>query len=75
MSLERYSEERYMLLDATARRNLELTQTMHSGEKRGSLLWVIDKTETAMGKRLLRRLSRAAALPICDIGEAAQRGG
>ncbi len=43
-----------MVLDAIARRNLELIRTMHSGEKRGSLLWVIDKTNTAMGKRLLR---------------------
>lgn len=58
--LERMSElkietaEQYMALDLTARRNLELTQTMRSGEKRGTLLWVLDKTKTAMGKRLLR---------------------
>lgn len=44
----------YMVLDLTARRNLELTQTLRSGEKRGTLLWVLDKTKTAMGKRLLR---------------------
>ena len=42
------------MLDLTARRNLELTQTMRTGEKRGTLLWVLDKTKTAMGKRLLR---------------------
>ena len=46
--------EQYMVLDLTARRNLELTQTMRTGEKRGTLLWVLDKTKTAMGKRLLR---------------------
>ncbi|MCI8649228.1 MAG: DNA mismatch repair protein MutS [Anaerotruncus sp.] len=46
--------EQYMTLDLTARRNLELTQTMRTGEKRGTLLWVLDKTKTAMGKRLLR---------------------
>lgn len=63
VALERYHEKRYMLLDATARRNLELTQTMRSGEKRGSLLWVIDKTKTAMGKRLLRRCLEQ---PLCQ---------
>lgn len=62
IALERYNEARYMVLDATARRNLELTQTMRSGEKRGSLLWVIDKTKTAMGKRLLRRYLEQ---PLC----------
>ena len=46
--------EQYMVLDMTARRNLELTQTMRTGEKRGTLLWVLDKTKTAMGKRLMR---------------------
>lgn len=43
-----------MTIDLTARRNLELTRTMRTGEKRGTLLWVLDKTKTAMGKRLLR---------------------
>jgi DNA mismatch repair protein MutS len=43
-----------MELDLAARRNLELTETMRSKEKRGSLLWVLDKTKTAMGGRLLR---------------------
>lgn len=46
--------QQYMVLDMTARRNLELTQTMRTGEKRGTLLWVLDKTKTAMGKRLMR---------------------
>ncbi len=49
-----YSENQYMHLDATARRNLELTETMMSKEKKGSLLWVIDKTKTPMGKRLMK---------------------
>lgn len=44
----------YMELDLTARRNLELTETLRSKEKRGSLLWVLDQTKTAMGHRLIR---------------------
>jgi DNA mismatch repair protein MutS len=52
--IQMYSGAQYMRLDLTARRNLELTETMRSGEKRGSLLWVLDKTHTPMGKRLIR---------------------
>ena len=52
--LEFYRTGRFMELDLTARRNLELTQTLRGKEKRGSLLWVLDKTKTAMGGRLLR---------------------
>ena len=53
-SINIYSGSQYMRLDLSARRNLELFETMRAGEKRGSLLWVIDKTNTAMGKRMLR---------------------
>lgn len=49
-----YSDSRFMKLDFSARRNLELVETMRNREKRGSLLWVLDKTKTAMGKRLMR---------------------
>ena len=49
-----YSTDRYMLIDSSTRRNLELTETMREKEKRGSLLWVLDKTRTAMGARMLR---------------------
>ncbi len=49
-----YHDDQYMKLDLTARRNLELLETMRSKEKRGSLLGVLDHTRTAMGKRLLR---------------------
>ena len=52
--LEYYITGQFMELDLTARRNLELTETMRSKEKRGSLLWVLDKTKTAMGGRMLR---------------------
>ena len=43
-----------MNLDYNTRRNLELTRTMMNKEKKGSLIWLLDKTKTAMGKRLLR---------------------
>ena len=49
-----YKENQYIRLDAAARRNLELTETIRSREKRGTLLWVLDRTKTAMGRRLLR---------------------
>ncbi|MBR3560735.1 MAG: DNA mismatch repair protein MutS [Oscillospiraceae bacterium] len=52
--LEYYELGRFMELDLSARRNLELTETMRGKEKRGSLLWVLDKTKTAMGARCLR---------------------
>ena len=52
--IELYNEAQYMRLDFNTQRNLELTQTMLTKDKRGSLLWVIDKTKTAMGKRLMR---------------------
>ena len=53
-TLEYYVTGKFMELDLAARRNLELTETLRSKEKRGSLLWVLDKTKTAMGGRLLR---------------------
>ena len=49
-----YSEAQFMRMDTNTRRNLELIETMRNKEKRGSLLWVLDETRTAMGKRLLR---------------------
>lgn len=50
-----YHSDSFMLLDATARRNLELMETIRDKKKKGSLLWVLDKTKTAMGARALRR--------------------
>ena len=50
-----YLTSRYMLLDSSTRRNLELTETLREKQKRGSLLWVLDKTRTAMGARSLRQ--------------------
>ncbi len=48
------SDKRFMEIDLTARRNLELTETLRNKERRGSLIWVLDRTRTSMGKRLLK---------------------
>ena len=50
-----YDEGQYLELDVNTRRNLELTETMRTKEKKGSLLWVLDKTKTSSGARMLRR--------------------
>ena len=65
--LEYYEEGRFMELDLTARRNLELTATLRSKEKRGSLLWVLDKTKTPMGGRLLRSWLERPLLSVAAI--------
>lgn len=54
-TLKRYSVIDYMSIDMNSRRNLELTETLREKSKKGSLLWVLDKTSTAMGARQLRR--------------------
>lgn len=51
-----YATGKYMLIDSSSRRNLELVETMREKQKRGSLIWVLDKTKTAMGARLLRSM-------------------
>ncbi|WP_369283436.1 DNA mismatch repair protein MutS [Oscillibacter sp. GMB15532] len=81
--LDYYEQGRFMELDLSSRRNLELTETMRGKERRGSLLWVLDKTKTSMGGRCLRgwlerpllsvtainsRLSAVAALVDNTIG-------
>ena len=53
-ALHPYSTGKYMVIDSSTRRNLELVETLREKQKRGSLLWVLDKTKTAMGARLLR---------------------
>ncbi|MCH5272164.1 MAG: DNA mismatch repair protein MutS [Lachnospiraceae bacterium] len=52
--IQTYVTGKYMVLDGSTRRNLELTETLREKQKKGSLLWVLDKTKTAMGARLLR---------------------
>ena len=53
--LTRYATGNYMVLDSATRRNLEVVETLREKQKRGSLLWVLDKTKTAMGARTLRK--------------------
>ena len=53
-SIRPYTAEMFMLIDSSSRRNLELVETLREKQKRGSLLWVLDKTKTAMGARTLR---------------------
>lgn len=53
-SLQLYITGKYMIIDSSTRRNLELVETLREKQKRGSLLWVLDKTKTAMGARMLR---------------------
>ncbi len=66
--LQYYTTGRFMELDMDARRNLELTETMRSKEKKGTLLWVLDKTHTAMGGRLLRSWLEKPLLDPVEIG-------
>ena len=66
--LDVFSGGRFMELDWTTRRNLELTESLRSGEKRGSLLWVLDKTKTPMGGRLLRSWVERPLLSAVAIG-------
>ena len=65
--LDYYRQGQFMELDLTARRNLELTETLRGKEKKGSLLWVLDKTKTAMGARLLRSWLERPLLSVSAI--------
>ena len=64
-----YLASRFMLLDSSTRRNLELTETLREKQKRGSLLWVLDKTKTAMGARQLRNDIEQPLINIEDIND------
>ena len=65
--LQYYTSGLFMELDIDARRNLELTETLRSKEKRGSLLWVLDKTQTALGSRMLRSWLEKPLLDVTEI--------
>ncbi len=62
-----YTDGKYMLLDSATRRNLELTETIRDKQKRGSLLWVLDKTKTAMGARQLKKYIEQPLLSVDEI--------
>ncbi|MFG6363990.1 DNA mismatch repair protein MutS [Schaedlerella sp.] len=65
-----YATGKYMMLDSSTRRNLELCETLREKQKRGSLLWVLDKTRTAMGARTLRKYVEQ---PLIEQGEIERR--
>ncbi len=65
-----YTTGKYMMLDSSTRRNLELCETLREKQKRGSLLWVLDKTRTAMGARTLRKYVEQ---PLIEQGEIERR--
>lgn len=67
--LQTYVTGKYMILDGSTRRNLELTETLREKQKRGSLLWVLDKTKTTMGARLLRSCIEQPLLEQEEINE------
>ncbi len=62
-----YTNGKFMLLDNSTRRNLELTETMRDKQKRGSLLWVLDKTKTAMGARQLKHFVEQPLISVDEI--------
>ena len=67
LEVKSYLPQEFMRLDVAARRNLELTETMRSREKRGTLFWVLDKTKTSMGRRLLRSSIEQPLLSVNSI--------
>lgn len=70
LEIHPYSIGKYMIIDSSSRRNLELVETLREKQKRGSLLWVLDKTKTAMGARLLRSYVEQ---PLIDKAEIIKR--
>ncbi len=70
MSVRKYTPSEFMVLDISSRRNLELTENINDKTKRGSLLWVLDKTKTAMGARLLRNWIEQ---PLIDVEQIEKR--
>lgn len=67
--IEMYSTNKYMALDINTRRNLEITEKMRDKSKKGTLLWVLDKTSTSMGGRMLRRWLNDPLIDLTEIKE------
>ena len=69
-AIKKYNFDKFMVLDISSRRNLELTSTLRDNSKKGSLLWVLDKTKTSMGARLIRKWLEQ---PLVDINKINRR--
>ena len=69
VAIHPYTTGKYMIIDSTTRRNLELVETLREKQKRGSLLWVLDKTRTAMGARTLRSFVEQPLIERTEIEE------
>lgn len=67
VDIKYYQDEYFMTIDLTARRNLELTESMRARSKSGTLYWVLDKTKTVMGKRYLKKAIEQPLLSAADI--------
>ncbi|WP_126426584.1 DNA mismatch repair protein MutS [Brevibacillus marinus] len=67
--LSRYEAKQFLQMDPFSRRNLELTETIRDKQKKGSLLWLLDRTQTAMGGRLLRRWIERPLLDLAQINQ------
>ena len=69
VAIHPYTTEKFMIIDSSTRRNLELVETLREKQKRGSLLWVLDKTRTAMGARTLRSFVEQPLIERTEIEE------
>lgn len=68
-SIRKYFNSEFMIIDIASRKNLELTQTNRDKSKKGSLIWVLDKTKTAMGSRLLRKWIEQPLINVSEINK------
>jgi len=68
-TIKSYDIEKYMVLDLSTRRNLELTETIRDKSRKGTLLWVLDKTVTSMGGRMLRKWMEQPLINVHDIND------
>ena len=69
VTIRPYETDKFMIIDSSSRRNLEIVETLREKNKRGSLLWVLDKTNTAMGARMLRTFLEQPLIDVDEIGK------